>query len=74
MDGELIAKALNGLGIATDVMETPPRTDTHFQKAFEYGPITTAAAACVAMQSITEEEFEIQTKKINDLLETLSNN
>lgn len=71
MDGERIATAQNGMGIGTDVMETPPRTDTHFQKAFKHGPINTAEAACVAMQSISEEEFEAQTTKIRELLTSL---
>lgn len=71
IDGERIATATNGMGIGTDVMETPPRTDTHFQKAFEYGHIVTGSAACVAMTSINENEFELQTKKIRDLLASL---
>lgn len=71
IDGEKIASAQNGMGIGTDVMETPPRTDTHFQKAFEYGPISSAAAACVAMATISEEEFETQTTKIRELLTSL---
>lgn len=74
VDGELIAKAQSGLGIGTDVYETPPRTDTHFQKAFQYGPIATAEAACVAMQSISEEVFNQKTAEIRERLKRLQDN
>jgi len=71
IDGEKIGSSMNGLGVGTDVMETPPRTDTHFQKAFEHGPVATNSAACVAMSSITEEEFVTETTKIANLLNSM---
>ncbi len=61
---DLILDNQTGLGVGMDVMEIPPRTHVHFQKAVSFGPVATEAGGCVAMRSMDEAAFEAEVARI----------